>query len=108
MNILLSLFVTIVTSQVWNSCLSSISLSGATDTKTKLIDNTDNKLSHAERPETVPVLLGELWSDLWVYPSLRMDFKRKQGRRMRTLLESWVLGPLECEVRKSFRSGKKS
>ena len=29
-----------------------------------------------------------------------MDFKRKQGRRMRTLLESWVLGPLECEVRK--------
>lgn len=41
-------------------------------------------------------------------PSLRTDFRMKQGRRRRTFPVSCVLGPLECEARKSFRSGKKS
>ena len=49
-----------------------------------------------------------MWSDQQAPPSLRMDFRRKQDRRRRILHVSWVLGPLECEVRKSFRSGKKN
>ena len=57
-------------------------------------------------PRTVLVLLGELWSDQQAPPSLRMDFRRNQDKR-RTRHVSWVLSPLECEVRKSFKSGKK-